>query len=175
MKATSTLIALALSGAVWSGAQAQTIDDSATGYYVEVALVPLQIKEGGKTYDPTGMRVVVGKNVNRNLAFEGAYSFTVSADSQTTFDAKADQYSLSIKPKFVLTETVDVFARVGYGSSNVTSSAIGSKRIEDWSYGLGIQTQFTSDVVGQVDYMTYTNKDGLWVRGLGVSLGMRFK
>lgn len=174
MKTTSTLIALALSGAAWSGAQAQTIDAAATSYYAEIALVPLQIKEGGKAYDPTGMRIIVGKNINRNLAIEGAYIITVSPDDQVTFDAKADQYSLSVKPKLVISETIDAFARVGYGSSNVTSSSLGSKRVADWTYGLGIQAQFTRDVFGQVDYMSYTNKDGLWVRGVGVSLGMRF-
>jgi opacity protein-like surface antigen len=174
MKTSSKLIALAFSAAAWSGAQAQTIFPSETDYYFEVGLVPMEIRENGQTYKPTGMRLILGKNLNRNLAFEGMYAFTVSSDKQPAFDAKSEQYSLSFKPKVGINDHTDAFVRIGYGSSNVTSSIQGSRRITDWSYGIGLQTKINPDLTGQLDYMTYLNKDGLWVRGVGFSLGMRF-
>jgi hypothetical protein len=174
MKTSSTLLALALSAVTWTGAQAQTIYPSTTDYYFEVGLVPMEIRESGQIYKPTGMRLILGKNLNSNLAFEGMYAFSLSTDKQPTFDAKSDQYGLFFKPKIVISDATDVFARIGYGSSSVTSSAQGSKTISDWTYGLGIQTRFNSDLFGQLDYMTYANKDGLWVRGVGLSLGLRF-
>lgn len=174
MKPLAPLVALSLTAACLTSANAQNFYPMATDYYAEAAVSAMELKENGQTYSPNAMRLIVGKTLNRNLSVEGMYAFTVNSDNQPSFDAKSDHYGISLKPQISINDNTDVFARVGYGRSNVTSSASGERSISDWSYAIGVQTKFTSDVYGQLDYTNYLHKDGVWVQGIGFSLGMRF-
>ena len=64
------------------------------------------------------------------------------------------------------------------GSVTVVSKGItscsGSRSGTDFAYGLGIQTNFTKTVYGQVDYMQSYDKDGVSAKGYTLSLGTRF-
>jgi hypothetical protein len=174
MKYLAPLVALSLTTACLTSANAQNFYPIATDYYAEASLSAMELKENGQTYSPNAMRLIMGKTLNRNLSVEGMYAFTVNSDNQPNFDAKSNHYGISLKPQISINDNTDVFARVGYGRSNVTSSASGEKSISDWSYAIGAQTKFTADVYGQLDYTNYLHKDGVGVQGIGFSLGMRF-
>jgi opacity protein-like surface antigen len=174
MKPLTTLTALSLAGVCLSSAQAQTFYPLATDYYAEAGLVAMELKDNGQSYNPNSMRLIAGKTLNRNLSLEGMYAFTINSDNQPNFDAKSTHYGIALKPYISINENTEVFARAGYGRSHVTASASGEKSLSDWSYAIGVQTKFTPDIYGQLDYTNFVHKDGAWAQGIGFSVGMRF-
>lgn len=174
MKTLFTLLTFSLASIACSNAQSQAIHSPGGDRYFEAGLSALELRDGGQTFNPTGLRLLVGTNINRYLSLEAMYAFTLNADKQPTFDAQSEHFSIGLKPKVALNEATDVYARIGYGASHYTTSVQGSKTISDWTYGIGIQTNFTPEVFGQIDYMNFANRDGIWIRGVGLSLGLRF-
>jgi mRNA deadenylase 3'-5' endonuclease subunit Ccr4 len=67
-----------------------------------------------------------------------------------------------------------VFARLGVTRSDITASAAGAHTGTDLSYGVGVQTNFTKTVYGQLDYMNYFDKDNISAKGFALSVGSRF-
>lgn len=159
-----------------TAAQAQTsIYPSDVGYYGEVAYTPIELKvDGGETSNPQAMRLIVGKEIHKNWAVEAMYITTVSKDNKTLFDGEITNYGIAIKPKVALTESTELFARVGLTHANITATTGSERTGADVSYGMGLQTKFTPAIYGQVDYMNYYHKDGIRAQGYGISLGYRF-
>jgi len=174
MKYIGPLLTLALTGLSLSTALAQSPYPMATDYYAELGLSALEIKDNGPSYNPTGMRLILGKNLNPHLAVEGIYAFTVSSENEPGFNAKSSHYSIGLKPKVSLNASTDLFARLGYARSYITGSVNGAKSVSDWTYGLGVQTKFTESVYGQLDYTSYADREGAIARAVGFSVGMRF-
>ncbi len=147
----------------------------AQDYYGEIGLTPIHLKsEAGDISHPQTMRFLFGKDVNENLAIEALYLTTYSKDSLPGFDAKSTHYGLVLKPKYAITSETIVFARFGVAHANFTASSAGSRTGTDLAYGLGLQTNLTKSVYGQIDYMNYYDKDGQSSKGYTLSLGTRF-
>jgi opacity protein-like surface antigen len=53
-------------------------------------------------------------------------------------------------------------------------STSGSHKGTDVAYGLGIQTNLTKSVYGQLDYMHMYDRDSVAAKGYTLSLGARF-
>jgi len=159
-----------------TAAQAQTsMYPSDVGYYGEIAYTPIELKvDGGETSNPQAMRFIVGKELHKYWAVEGMYTTTVSKDGKTSFDGDITNFGISLKPKVALTESTELFARVGLTHSNITATTGNERTGADLSYGMGIQTKFTPTIYGQLDYMNYYHKDGIRAQGYGVSIGYRF-
>lgn len=155
-------------------AQAQSLYPLSTHYYAEVGLLATDIKDNGPTYNPNSMRLLVGKPLDRNLAIEGMYAFTVNSENQPGVDAKSSYYGIGLKPQMGLSDNTDLFARIGYARSYVTGSPAGEKTLSDWMYSIGVQTKFTQDIYGQLDYTTYLHREGVSANAVGFSVGMRF-
>lgn len=160
-----------------ASASAQSMSNQA--YYGEIGYTPLNIKNADNGFDitPKLVRFIVGKEIDKNLSVEGTYAFTASKDS-TTIDgakstAKASMYGVYLKPKFEIAKDVEAFARLGaiHTKYEDEDSSLSKNKA---SYGLGIQTQFTKDIYGQLDYMTYYKQDGITGKGFTVSVGARF-
>jgi hypothetical protein len=168
---------LALLAALAAGnASAQSMMHD-SDYYGEIGYTPLNIDGAGVTYKPDVARFVIGKDLNSNLSIEGMYSTTVSKDSYNGSTVSYSGYGLYLKPKMEVTNDTEVFARVGYARSEFKSSGAGfssSTSDSDVSYGLGIQTKFTKEIYGQLDYMNYYSKDNVKAKGFNVSVGTRF-
>ena len=167
------LLAILATGAV----SAQSISNQ--GYYGEVGYTALNIKNDNNGFDitPKLARLVVGKEINKGLAIEGAYAFTASKDSAvvsgTKYTGKASMFGAYLKPKFEIAQDVEVFARVGALHTKYEDEGSNFSKTK-LSYGIGMQTQFTKDVYGQVDYMSYGKQDGVTAKGFTVSVGIRF-
>jgi len=168
------LIAL-LSALAAGAASAQSMSNQ--GYYGEVGYTPISISGGGLTFKPKLARLVVGKDIHENLSVEGMYGATVSKDNYQGVDVSANAYGIFLKPKMEIAKDTEVFARVGWVHSEIKGSWGGgsaSSSGSDASYGLGIQTKFTKDFYGQLDYMNYYDKNGTTSKGFTVSVGTRF-
>ncbi len=157
-----------------ASAQSKTND---SGYYGEIGYTPLSIGDSDVTYKPKLARFIFGKDINENLSIEGMYSTTISKDSQQGVDVSANGYGIFLKPKMEVAKDTEIFGRVGWAKSELKGSWNGgsdSTSGSDVSYGLGVQTKFTQDVYGQIDYMNYYKKDGTTSKGFTVSVGTRF-
>ena len=156
-----------------TSASAQSIQ----GYYGEVGYLPLSVDVGGVSVSPQLARAMVGVNVHDNLSVEGMAAVTVVSDTYQNVDISANAWGVFLKPKFQVTQDTQVFARVGHVSSELKASVSNysaSLSGSDVGYGLGVQTQITSKVYGQIDYMSYYNKNGFEAKGFTVSVGTRF-
>lgn len=172
---THALVALLAVMAV-GAASAQTMKKD-SGYYGEVGYTPISIGDSAITFKPKLARFIVGKDIHENLAIEGMYATTLSKDSQQGVDVSASGYGIFLKPKMEIAKDTEAFARVGWSKTEVKASGLGgstSGSESDVSYGLGVQTKFTKDVYGQVDYMNYYKKDGVTAKGFTLSVGTRF-
>lgn len=171
-----TLIAF-LSVLAAGAASAQSMSNQ--GYYGEVGYTALSIKNDSNGFDisPKLARLIVGKEINKDLAVEGTYAFTASKDSAvvsgTKYTGKASMFGAYLKPKFEIAQDVEVFARVGAIHTKYEDEGSSISKTKA-SYGLGIQAQLTKDVYGQVDYMNYYKQDGMTGKGFTVSVGTRF-
>ncbi len=168
-----TLLALLAAGT----ASAQSMSNQ--GYYGEVGYTALHIKNdnNGFAITPKLARLTVGKELDKNLAVEGTYAFTTSKDSGVvggvTYTGKESFYGAYLKPKMEIAKDVEAFARIGALHTKYEDET-GSLSKTKLSYGIGVQTQLTKDVYGQVDYMSYYKQDGMTAKGFTVSVGTRF-
>lgn len=149
------------------------------GYYGEVGYTAWNLKNDNNGFDitPKLARLIVGKEINKGLAVEGTYAFTASNDSGvvsgTKYTGKASLIGAYLKPKFELSKDVEAFARIGALHTKYEDEASSFSKTK-LSYGIGVQTQFTQDIYGQVDYMNYGKQDGITLKGFTVSVGTRF-
>ncbi len=171
-----TLLALLAAGTV--SAQSMNKD---SGYYGEVGYSAIKFSSEGASTTPKLVRLVVGRNINPNLDVEGTAAFTASKgeynDGQDNRKLSANHYGIYAKPKFEMAQDTEVFGRIGISRISVkdkTSAREDSDSFTKLAYGIGIQTQLTKDVYGQVDYMNLGKKEGVSVKGFTFSIGTRF-
>ena len=152
---------------------------SGQGDYAEVGYTALNIKNNNNGFDitPKLARLIVGKEINKAWTVEGTYAFTASDDSAvvngTKYTGKASFFGAYLKPKFEIAQDVEFFARVGalHAKYEDEGSRFSKTKL---SYGIGVQSQFTKDVYGQVDYMHYGKQDSVTAKGFTLSIGTRF-
>lgn len=147
----------------------------AQDYYGEIGLTPIHLKsEVGDISHPQTIRFLFGMDVHENLAVEALYLTTYSKDSRPGFDAKSTHYGVVLKPKYAITSETIAFARFGVAHANFTASSEGSRTGLDLTYGVGLQTNLSKSLYGQIDYMNYYDKNGQSSKGYTLSVGTRF-
>jgi Outer membrane protein beta-barrel domain len=172
---------LALSGTV----SAQSLDKN-TGYYAEFGLAQAYYKEPGWSFNNAMGVFKGGYNLNKYIAAEvmaagnlntangyfGAAYLTAKVSSAYGGYAK---FSLPVNDEFSL------FVRGGVTNATVNATATNGVRYtsvwqsgSDLSYGAGAQFNFTKDTYGQVDYMSYYNKNNVTVVAPSISVGYKF-
>ena len=123
--------------------------------------------------------------MSQNYALEGVYASGMSDSSTTspgtTINIKlTTSYGLYIKPKMKITDSIEVFGRVGYFSakSNITVPAFPALNSDTSgtspSWGLGTSMKFTDKIYGTLDWMQMYKKDGADIKGFGLSVGYNF-
>jgi hypothetical protein len=168
MKTISRVLASLVLVAAASVAGAQTA--AAPKFYGEVRYLPLNIKfSDGSKVTPKLARVVVGTEINDNLAAEGSLGLTLSKAEGVS----ATMAGVFLKPKYAIDKDAEVFARVGVARTSLGGEGSGS--MTKAAYGIGAQMAISKDVYGQVDYMHY-GKDvaGSTASGFTISVGTRF-
>ena len=173
MKKLHLIAAAALAVLCVTGAQAQS-RMADTVYYGEIGYSAVDVTGSGGGATPETLRFLLGTDLNKGMGLEALYITTTSKDSRPGYDASVRGFGIFLKPKMALTESTEVFARVGAMRAEITGGTGGSHTGTDFAYGLGIQTNFTKTVYGQVDYMHSYEKDGVSAKGYTLSLGTRF-
>ncbi len=184
MKLSKFAIAAAIA-AVSISAQAQSGTTGGKGLYGEIGYASLNYKETAASLSTMGAaRVILGYNLMENLAMDGMVAFGASDGSTTisgvTIKGRIDSgYGIYLKPKAKLSESIEVFGRLGYFNANMTVWVPGtplsvSRSGDDFSYGIGGNVKVSKDMSLNLDYMSYYNKNGTTVNGVTLGLGFNF-
>ncbi len=173
MKKLHLIATAALAALCATGAQAQS-RMAENGYYGEIGYSSVDVTGAGGGATPQTLRFLVGTELNKGLGLEALYLTTVSKESRVGYDASVRGLGIFVKPKMALTENTEVFARLGAMRADITAGTGGSRTGTDFAYGLGIQSNFSKTMYGQLDYMQSYDKDGVSAKGYTLSLGTRF-
>lgn len=169
------IIAITTLAAIFSvGAQAQSRTSMGGDYYGELGYSQIKVSGAGGNAEPEAVRYLMGSDINSNMALEAMYTSTVTKDTRVGYEGSVSYFGVFLKPKMALTDSTEVFARVGAVRADITAAAGDSHKGNDLAYGLGIQTKFTQSLYGQLDYMNAYERKGITAKGYTVSLGLRF-
>jgi opacity protein-like surface antigen len=174
--ALATLLAVLAAGTV----SAQSLSKN-SGYYGEVGYSAIKFDDGDTSTTPKLARLIIGTNINANLDAEAAIALTASKgdvnDSNENGKLSAKQFGLYAKPKIEIAKDTELFGRIGISHTSWKSNNSVSENSDSFTklaYGIGVQTQFTKDVYGQIDYMNLGKKEGVSAKGITLSIGTRF-
>ena len=174
-------VALACTGAF---AQSKSKDDST---YIELGYTSAQYNSDlvSGLSNANHLMITLGKNISADYAIEGVLANGMSDSTTTspgfTVNAKlASSYGLYVKPKAQVTNSVEVFARVGYFSAkpNFTVPSDTTQNLNysgtSLSYGLGTSMKIADNIYGSLDWMQSYKKDGIDIKGVGLSVGYKY-
>ncbi|PVE40975.1 porin family protein [Limnohabitans planktonicus] len=139
--------------------------------YVEGAYNFIDIKGSGSTAKPTAVSAVLGYEINPNVAAE---VYVASGVKKATDGTKlSNSFGVFLKPKVMVSNEVEVFARVGFEKTKLSS---GSDNASDNSFAYGVGGNYFMDKKTYVtaSYMSHYNKDGLKINGLNIGVGYKF-
>lgn len=151
-------------------------------YYGEISYGGLKYSEPGFWARPGVGTAKFGINLDKNFSVEGMIGTTINDATGTIYgysaSAKYDNiYGAYLKAKTSIADQFEVFGRVGFTSAKASVTVAGrtySDSSSDFSYGVGLQYNFDKNWYGQVDYMSYYNKNSATVKGPSVGVGYKF-
>jgi len=174
-------VALACTGAF---AQSKAKDDST---YIQLGYSSTQYNLDGISglSNANSLAITLGKNMSENYALEGIYATgmgdSTSTSLGTTVNLKlASSYGLFVKPKMMISDALELFARVGYFNAKATLSVPAAPALNtdtsgtSLSYGMGVSMKLTESIYGSLDWMQWYKKDGADIKGMGLSIGYKF-
>lgn len=179
-----SLVAVTLVSAAAAG-HAQSTDPTLYGElgYSSVSVSAKDATDSLK-FKPDLLTGVIGYRLNPNLAVEGLLGFGVGDDevklngSPTGVKGKlGTTYGVFLRPSVAVSESFELFGRVGYVRSALKLSAIGlSETSSDTglAYGIGANFHLGKSSYLQANWASYYSNDGLKLQGLGVAWGMKF-
>ena len=186
MNFTQKTLAAALLSIAAAGAQAQAQAPSKLYAEIGYAAIGLDVTDGTDTLKaaPGALTGILGYQLHPNVAVEGFLGLGVVKDqielngSPTGVNAKINNtYGLFIKPGVMVSESVELFARLGYLRTKLSLSA-GGASVSDSdtgaAYGLGVNLNLTKTAYLQANWMNYYKEDGVKAQGVALAYGMRF-
>ena len=105
-----------------------------------------------------------GYKFNSYVAVEARYWFGLSSSNDLGWttgwdnsDITVDSWGIYVKPMYPVTDAFDVYALLGYGSTDVTydnpnGGSYSSDSLDSFSWGLGAAYSFTDNVSMFIDY-----------------------
>lgn len=150
--------------------------------YAQIGITRVNSEASGIDLIHPVATATLGYNFNKNFAGEVVAGTGVGDDTTyygvarvvTSVDSIFGAY---LKAKTEITNDLAIFARVGALHANTSASsqfAAASGSSTSFSFGAGLEYNFTKTIYGQVDYMSLSNKDGTSSQGPSVSLGFNF-
>ena len=136
------------------------------------------------TFKPSAARLTIGNVLFNNVAVEGFVLQGLSSDSSSvggvTVDLKLKtSYGVAVRPFINLTDTVELFGRLGSvrAKSKATASFNGGSLVESVTtthtlYGAGLAYKLTDTSKLVVDYTKLSTKNE--VKSSLISVGVRF-
>jgi hypothetical protein len=178
------ILVAAIFSVATSGAFAQA--NKETGFYAQLGLAQAYYKESSGNFNNSMGALMAGYNINKYIAAEvmaaGNLNSANFQSGNVIYNAKVSSaYGGYAKFSLPVNDDFSLFARIG--ATNATLQATGTNGTRsasawssgtDYSYGAGAQFNFTKDVYGQVDYMSYYNKSSVTVTAPSISVGYKF-
>lgn len=185
----TTVPVLAVATALFAFASsAQAQDASTPKLYGELGYTQLSAKASDGVdalkFSPSAVSGVFGYQFMPWLAVEGQVGIGASkgkiklngADTGVNGKVKSTA-GVFLKPSVAVSDSIDLFGRVGWVHTELELSAGGvsnTGRGSDIAYGVGANFNFSKTSYVQASWMNYYKKDGLKVDGFAVAYGMRF-
>ena len=157
---------------VAAGAQAQV--------YVEGNFAPTKVTVDGYdgSFKPSALEGIVGYGLHPNFAVEGVLGFGVKKGSSDGIDFKIKStYGFYLKPRYQVSDQVELFARVGYLKSKVEASDSTetlSGREGSTAWGLGASYAIDKNLYLTAGYNQFFKKDDVKIRGFNFGVGYKF-
>jgi opacity protein-like surface antigen len=165
-----------------SAANCNAQSSNLTGFYGELGLVQAYYKEPTANFNNTMASATVGYSINKYVGVEvmgaGAIADANFSYRGTNISAKTSSaFGGYVKGSLPLNDMFEVFAKVGATNGTVTaSSAYGSAWSSgtSFSYGAGAQANFTKNVYGIAQYMSYYDRNSISISGPAIGVGYKF-
>lgn len=139
-------------------------------------------EDGLDDVNPTLVSIRLGRQINKNVAFEARVGVSAGDDSVTTsgipvqveIDNFFGVYARGILP---VTSTVSLYGLLGYTHGKVTASAFGlsaSTNDDDVSYGVGADFYLSKNVAINLEWARLFSGTGYDVSGIGAGASYKF-
>jgi hypothetical protein len=154
-------------------AQSATDSDTDKGVYLQGGVASLKYTYGTYSYNlGTTYAVYAGYNFNKNIAAEVLTATT----STPTYSTTLNFTGFYVKPKYQLNENLEMFARVGSNTLNVTTTYGGSRSQSFSSYGGGLTAYMSADKKDYIsaEYMVWATQGTEKLTGISIAYGRRF-
>jgi len=179
----SNLVFILLFSLTAVNVNAQNQTNKETGFYAELGLAQAYYTEPNVNFNHSMGVGKLGYNINKNTAFEVMAAGNINSvnfyyGSTYIANVKIDSaYGAYGKFSLPLNEDVSLFVRTRVTNASITASTRYGKYFtsgSSLSYGAGAQFNFTKAIYGQVDYMSYYNRNDISVTVPSVSVGYKF-
>lgn len=176
------LIAVALlSSAAAMTAVTASANSAGSGYVGALAShYTFDVEGTSDDLNPTGLTVRGGYFLTDNVAVEGRLGTGLNDDtiSGTNVDIELDQlvgvYAVGHLP---VNEVFSFYGLVGFSYAEATLSAPGASVSDDddgFSYGAGVEVNFTPVVSAQLEYASYLNKSDYDLNAASIGISYKF-
>ena len=183
------LIAISL---LFSNISSFAADDS---YYAELGYASINYSYtyssdySFKWNNGAAIRLVFGKELGKNLAIEGMYASGINSSDKTTLISTynsqiklTSMYGVYLKPKYNISENINVFARIGFAQSTIDGNTYdgtslassGNATASATSYGVGTSYKLNDKFNLNLDYMSYYNKNSIDINAVTLGVGYKF-
>ena len=179
----STVAVLAMSSFAIAGGDivpapvVEEVNDA--GFYLGLAYSSLNItsdsnevtKPWDQGYDKTWSDIMLkaGYKFNQYVAVEGRYWIGLDDttdipyiyQSKGSVDSSVDSWGIYVKPMYPVTEDFDVYALLGYASTDMSADYLNVDTMDGFSWGIGVAYSFTENISVFVDYVSlYDDTNG---------------
>ena len=124
-------------------------------------------------FDYSTVMLQAGYKFNSYVAIEGRYWFGMDEEIFTGEDLTVDTFGIYVKPMYPVTDAFDIYALLGYASSDLTvEDASGviydpNYDIDGFSWGIGAAYSFNDNVSLFVDYVHMYDDESSWTEANG--------
>ena len=131
----------------------------------------------------TGIVGRLGTTFNENFSAEVRAGFGVGDDTVSAFGLNADveldnMLGAYVRGGIPVSDSFYPYAVIGYTRIKLTASIPGfgseSESDSDLSFGLGADINITENVIFNIEYMNYFDKDGAEIDGYSIGVATKF-
>lgn len=174
-------LSIAIAAATFTLATTSAVANSAgSGYVGALASHYTYDVEGVDDINPTGLTLRGGYFLTDNVAVEGRLGTGLSEDtvSGTNVDAELDQLmGVYVTGYLPVNEVFSFYGLLGFSYAEATLSNRFTSISDDddgFSYGAGVQVNFTPQVSGQLEYVSYLDKSDYSLSAASIGLSYHF-
>lgn len=147
----------------------------AQGLHGEIGYSSLNLKTAAAGKRPSTrenlLRGTVGYEVHPQVAIEAMLGLGIGGGTPKINHTAG----VFVKPKLLgFGEQLELFGRLGYAHTKVTTANGTTEKSGSLAYGLGASYRFNDLASVNLDYMTYRKKGGVTVGGVTAGVGIRF-